>query len=141
MDARAATLPPLGHKVAVDATAWFSALMHALTTRDDGRADQARDELRRLGVTVDLLPNSDPSAAERRRGPQPSSVLAVDLGTAASLVGVSRAHFARQVSSGRAPRGLLIGRRRVFLVEELAAWLQAGAPALVKWQALRGGGR
>lgn len=62
---------------------------------------------------------------------------AIDARDAAAFVGISRAHWLRLVSCGRAPRGLKLGARRVWSTVELAAWIEAGAPPLVKWEALR----
>ena len=50
--------------------------------------------------------------------------LAVDAKRAAELVGISRAHFLRLVASKRAPAGILLGRRRLWPVEHLRAWIE-----------------
>jgi predicted DNA-binding transcriptional regulator AlpA len=63
---------------------------------------------------------------------------AFDARAAAAFVGVSRAHWLRLAASGRAPRGMKLGARRVWSRAELSAWIEAGAPALVRWQAMRG---
>lgn len=49
---------------------------------------------------------------------------------AAAFCGVSRAHWWRLVASGRAPRGIKLGARRVWVKAVLAGWLEAGAPAV-----------
>lgn len=56
---------------------------------------------------------------------------------AATIAGVSRAHWYRLVATRQAPQGFWLGKRRVWLLEELRAWLAAGAPALGKWNELR----
>lgn len=65
--------------------------------------------------------------------------LAVDAGGAGALAGVSRAHWWRLVGTGRAPRGLRLGKRRVWAVKELEEWLAAGAPPADRWEQLRHG--
>lgn len=68
--------------------------------------------------------------------PEPAALSAPD---AAAYVGVSRAHWLRLVASGRAPRGMKLGARRVWSRAELGRWIQAGAPALVLWLAMQDG--
>lgn len=68
-----------------------------------------------------------------------ASQLAVDAPEVAKLLGISRAHWLRMVSSGRAPRGVKLGARRVWVVTELRDWLEAGAPSAARWQELHGG--
>ncbi len=51
--------------------------------------------------------------------------LAVNLGEAAELIGLSRWTFQRLVSAGKGPVSLRIGNRRLFLVDDLRLWLEA----------------
>lgn len=68
---------------------------------------------------------------------------AFDARGSAAFVAVSRAHWLRLVASGRAPRGMKLGARRVWSRAELTAWIEAGAPPLARWMTMhgRGGGR
>ena len=63
--------------------------------------------------------------------------LAVSGPEAARLVGVSSRHWARLDARGLAPAGVRLGRRRVWTLEELRAWLAAGCPSRDSWDALR----
>lgn len=49
------TVPTTEQTQAVDATAWFSVLMHARGINDFRGAAQAQDTLRRLGVAVKFV--------------------------------------------------------------------------------------
>ena len=61
---------------------------------------------------------------------------------AAALVGVSRATWYGFHSSGRCPMPVKLGRRTLWNVAELEAWVAAGCPARVRWDVMRkGGGR
>lgn len=62
---------------------------------------------------------------------------AFDARGAAQYLGISRAHLMRLVSSGRAPAGVKLGTRRIFPRATLAAWLEAGALPVVRWQVLQ----
>jgi predicted DNA-binding transcriptional regulator AlpA len=67
-------------------------------------------------------------------GPAP---LLVDAREAAALCGVSRAHWLALNSSGRVPMPVRLGRRVLWPVAELTAWIEAGCPARDRWTALR----
>lgn len=60
--------------------------------------------------------------------------LTVDGPGAAKLCGVSLASWHRALSAGKAPTGIKIGGRRVWLRNEITAWLTAGAPPAAKWK-------
>jgi len=67
--------------------------------------------------------------------------LLVDVCGAASLLGISRPNFLSLCSSGRiGPTGTKLGRRRVFSVAELKAWVAADMPNREKWQELKKNG-
>ena len=78
------------------------------------------------------------AAAARRRHrpavPPPAAVaapiprLALDAGEAAASLGLSRSFWLSLVNSGRAPRGLTLGRCRRWPVSQLANWAAAGCP-------------
>jgi hypothetical protein len=62
-------LPPIDREQAVEATAWFSALMLGAHTRDLRSARQARSELERRGVLVRFQrQRGDDRPTEVRRG-------------------------------------------------------------------------
>lgn len=60
--------------------------------------------------------------------PAAPQALAVDTFAAAELIGISESHFRILVSGGRVPPGFKLGRRRLWAVAELQAWVLAGAP-------------
>jgi predicted DNA-binding transcriptional regulator AlpA len=53
------------------------------------------------------------------------------------VVGVSGRTWDRLVATGRAPRPVCLGRRKVWPVAELRAWLAAGAPPRNEWDILQ----
>ncbi len=63
--------------------------------------------------------------------------LAVDAANAARLCGVSPAHWYTLLAGGRCPPGIRLGRRVVWPVDDLRAWLAAGAPAADRWAAMK----
>lgn len=60
--------------------------------------------------------------------------LAVDAVGAADLVGVARSTWLKLHSQGRTPRCFRMGRRVLWSVDELRAWVRAGAPPREKWE-------
>ena len=66
--------------------------------------------------------------------------LALPAAEVAKLLGISQRHLWALNSSGRLPRPLRFGRAVRWPVEELRAWLAAGAPQRSRWEALRKGG-
>jgi predicted DNA-binding transcriptional regulator AlpA len=55
------------------------------------------------------------------------------------VCGISRAQWFKLAASGRTPLPVRLGTRRpVYLLDELEAWLRAGAPDRATWQRLRG---
>jgi predicted DNA-binding transcriptional regulator AlpA len=63
--------------------------------------------------------------------------LAVDSFGAARLLGVSESHWRVMLAGGRVPPGFRLGRRRLWAVAELSAWIQAGAPSADRWAILK----
>jgi predicted DNA-binding transcriptional regulator AlpA len=54
------------------------------------------------------------------------------------VCGISRAQWFKLFASGRTPLPVRLGTRRpVYLIDELEAWLKAGAPNRQTWQKLR----
>jgi len=67
--------------------------------------------------------------------PAPPEPLVVDVEGAAALLGISQSHLFQLQRSGKfGPRGLKLGRSRRFLVAELRAWCEAGAPSAAVWR-------
>lgn len=64
--------------------------------------------------------------------------IATDSFGAAKLLGISESHWRIMVAGGRCPPGFRLGRRRLWAVAELSAWIQAGAPSAEKWKVLQG---
>ena len=70
----------------------------------------------------------------RRRGRKlRPKLLAVDAPTAAMMLGISPAHFYTRLSAGQVPPGFRLGRRRLWSVQELRKWIDAGAPCADRW--------
>jgi len=63
--------------------------------------------------------------------------LLVDASAAARLCGISRTCWYTLISQGRVPPSIRLGRRRLWLVENLRAWLRAGAPPRERWGAIQ----
>jgi predicted DNA-binding transcriptional regulator AlpA len=75
---------------------------------------------------------------------QPPITLDRPLATAKPWVtcGISRAQWFKLASSGRTPLPVRLGTRRpVYLIEELEAWLKAGAPPRDQWERSKREGR
>ena len=74
--------------------------------------------------------------ARPRGGFQP---LTEDLEELADDLRCSRRHVEQMDRNGRlGPRAIKLGRRRVWVREEVREWLAAGAPDRVKWLAMGG---
>jgi excisionase family DNA binding protein len=73
--------------------------------------------------------------------PDESDCLAIPAEEAAKLLGISKRHFASLNSQGRVPRPINLGRSVRWSVEELRAWLAAGAPERSRWELLKRGDR
>jgi predicted DNA-binding transcriptional regulator AlpA len=87
------------------------------------------DAGRELDETV--LPHRGNPALELRP-------LVVDTRGVARLLGLCERTVRALNASGRLPRALALGRRRVWPVREIEAWLEAGAPERSRWEELRG---
>jgi predicted DNA-binding transcriptional regulator AlpA len=58
------------------------------------------------------------------------------------VCGISRAQWYKLFNSGRTPLPVRLGTRRpVYLLSELASWLQAGAPPRDQWERQKREGR
>ena len=63
--------------------------------------------------------------------------LALPAEEVARLLGISTRHLWSLNSSGRLPRPIRFGRAVRWNLEELRAWLAAGAPERTKWEEIR----
>ena len=63
--------------------------------------------------------------------------LAVDARGLAEMLGVSLRHVRRMDSAGEIPKGVRLGRAVRWSVEEIHAWLRAGAPDRKSWEIIR----
>lgn len=57
----------------------------------------------------------------------------------AKMLSISRPMFYQMISDGRfGLMGIRFGRKRLFSVEELRAWVQSGCPCREKWMKIQG---
>lgn len=63
----------------------------------------------------------------------------IDIKEAAMVCGISDRHFRRLVDTGRAPRGVMLGRCVRWSRSILHDWLLAGCPCLAAWNRQKGG--
>jgi predicted DNA-binding transcriptional regulator AlpA len=63
--------------------------------------------------------------------------LAVRGDEAARLAGISPRLWRGLDSAAKVPRGVRLGRAKVWIVAELRDWLAAGAPSRDRWETLR----
>ena len=79
-------------------------------------------------------PSADPPAHKRRRPPLP---LVVDARRLARLLCAGIRTVRTWDAAGKLPAPLRIGGRVVWRVDEIRAWLVAGAPCRHEWTAIR----
>ncbi len=60
--------------------------------------------------------------------------LAVDARALAVMLGVSRRHVRRMDAEGRLPRAVNLGRRKLWAVDVIRAWLLADCPDRATWE-------
>src|SRR5690348_10946534 len=84
-------------------------------------------------------PRPIPTPAKWSRDEAPDAVapLAYTADDLARLLQCSKRHLAAMHSSGRLPRPIRLGRSVRWRADELRAWLDAGAPARDRWEAMR----
>ena len=66
-----------------------------------------------------------------------SERLALPAADVAKLLGISERHLWSLNSSGRLPKPVRFGRSVRWNVEELRAWLAAGAPERSRWETMK----
>jgi predicted DNA-binding transcriptional regulator AlpA len=85
-------------------------------------------------------PQIDANAAGSTATPSDSNKLAVDAKSAAAFCNLSRAQWWKLNSAGKVPKPIYLGSKSPrWVVEELRAWLAAGAPDRQRWQQMRNG--
>lgn len=80
-------------------------------------------------------------APVRHNGDPRLAPLALDVRGTAEILSVSPRHLEALNAQGLLPRPIRLGRRRLWPVEELRRWLDAGAPPREEWEARREGGQ
>ena len=71
--------------------------------------------------------------------PSETTPIAVAAAQAAALLGISRAQIWKLHSAGRIPMPIYLGAKAPrWRVDELRAWLAAGAPDRASWEKLKG---
>ena len=68
---------------------------------------------------------------------KPAKSIMVGKIEAAKLCGVGKTLWNELVASGRTPEPVRLGRRVLWLREELVEWCENGCPNREKWQAMR----
>ena len=63
--------------------------------------------------------------------------VALDARRLAESLGISTRHLESLLATGQLPLPVRLGRRRVWPVDEVRAWLEAGAPPRDRWMVLR----
>ena len=71
----------------------------------------------------------------------PVESVAMPAADAARFIGVSSSHFYALAKTGRLPLPVRMGRCVRWRRAELSAWIDAGCPALERWNVMRGGVR
>jgi len=82
---------------------------------------------------------TDATAKPAREAASPHALppLAVRAADAARICGVSPRQWRNLDAAGKVPRGVALGRCKVWLYAELKKWLAAGGPAADEWDAKR----
>jgi excisionase family DNA binding protein len=70
--------------------------------------------------------------------PRESVCIAVPVTEVARILGISVRHVWTLLAQERLPRPIRLGRSVRWNVEELRAWMAAGAPDLAMWEEMRG---
>jgi hypothetical protein len=94
--------------------------------------------MRRL--TVHGAAPADGPAAEGKKSPSPPAPLApllVGIGELSRLLSRSVASLERDAAAGRLPAALRIGGSKRWNYSEIVAWVEAGCPGRLAWEALR----
>lgn len=60
----------------------------------------------------------------------------VDAKAAARLCGIGRTAWLSHVSAGKTPAPIRLGRRVLWLRDEIIAWCKAGCPSRERWEAM-----
>ncbi|MEX2214986.1 MAG: AlpA family phage regulatory protein [Phycisphaeraceae bacterium] len=65
---------------------------------------------------------------------QPIQRIAISAANAAVMCGMSRSQWYVLNSTDRCPRPVRVGGKTLWLINELIAWMEAGAPTREKWE-------
>lgn len=95
------------------------------------------------GAHVPRVERVDPLRAARLEhgARRQLEALCVDAPDLAAMLGVSLRHLRAMNARGAIPTALAIGRRRVWRIEEIRAWVAAGMPPRHRWTWGEGGQR
>ena len=110
--------------------------IETLSKRADTVVEQARS-----GSDGELsqASNQIPSTGLAEETPNTITAFVVEARIAAQLCGVSRSTWFALKAAGRIPRPVRIGRRTLWRVDEIKAWLDAGCPPLHRWEQIAKG--
>src|SRR5438309_352212 len=86
--------------------------------------------LRQIGAKLDQLLELQQAGTSGAIAP-----MQVDIGGASKLTGFSRRMIDKMLSSGRFPRPHKPAGKRMWFVESLRAWVEAGCPPASAWAA------
>ena len=67
----------------------------------------------------------------------PLAPLCVDAAGLGVLLGISERHVQRLDSSGKVPEAIAFGACKRWPIDEVRAWLQAGAPPRARWATIQ----
>lgn len=67
----------------------------------------------------------------------PAGQLAIGYAELAAATNVSERSLRSQYAGGYLPLGFVLGKRRLFLVGEILAYFEAGAPSREHWEAIK----
>lgn len=67
--------------------------------------------------------------------PSSAAPAAIGLVETSTRMGISSRSWRRLVDAGLAPQPVRLGRRVLWRVDELDAWLAAGCPSIEQWEA------
>lgn len=79
----------------------------------------------------------DAMERDEAKDPTTTTPLLVGAKEVGALLGVSERTVRALNSSGRIPQPIHLGRRTLWAVDELRAWVAAGCPGRHRWEALR----
>jgi predicted DNA-binding transcriptional regulator AlpA len=97
-----------------------------------------QDDRHRKAVTTGIMSEAQP-CSRATSSDDVTIAFGVDASRAARLCGISRATWYTLQHAGRIPQPVRLGRRVVWRVEELRAWMNGGCPPLHRWEQMKKG--